>query len=241
MTEKTSNPFKAAPSDPCPCMSGMVFAECCGADDNTPPRGVIIKKHAISDKNCDEMVKYLNKQPRQDALVGVQGGLGGNDNYQKSHGRITQYIKPGKLITKMRKIIETQFSELIKENFGQTLLWYQGPSILFYTSGSWYGTHSDADSFDPKTQSWRRDMDRDFSMLIYLSDGFEGGNVTFNRFGFSYKPRKGDLLLFPSDHRYIHSAEKVTAGKRYAIVAFSSTKESKKVQLMPPDDAVQVG
>ena len=53
--------------------------------------------------------------------------------------------------------------------------------------------------------------DRDYSMLLYLNDDFEG-SLRFEFFNFTYQPRKGDLLIFPSNCLYLHEARKVEEG-----------------------------
>ena len=65
-------------------------------------------------------------------------------------------------------------------------------------------------------------IDRDLSVLIYLNDDFEGGEVNFSNFGFDIKPSSGLLIAFPSDHRYLHAAQLVTSGVRYAIVSWAA-------------------
>ena len=68
--------------------------------------------------------------------------------------------------------------------------------------------------------------DRDVSLLIYLNNDFEGGDLRFNYFNYTFSPRKGDVVLFPSDHRYMHEAQLVSKGTRYVIVSWGSTSEA---------------
>jgi predicted 2-oxoglutarate/Fe(II)-dependent dioxygenase YbiX len=83
-------------------------------------------------------------------------------------------------------------------------------------------------------------MDRDYSMLFYVNDDYEGGHINCLMFNYRYEPRRGDLVLFPSDHRYVHTAEPVTRGNRYAIVSWAAVKESRKVKMGPPASAHMV-
>ena len=53
-------------------------------------------------------------------------------------------------------------------------------------------------------------------------------------FNYTYRPRKGDLLFFPSDHRYLHQAETVTSGARYAIVSWAALENIPRVLNEPP-------
>lgn len=75
---------------------------------------------------------------------------------------------------------------------------------------------------------------------LYINDDYTGGNIRFNAFDYTYHPKPGDLICFPSDHRNIHTAEPVTSGFRYAIVSWCAVKESQKVRSMPPAEAIVV-
>ncbi|MFV8816856.1 2OG-Fe(II) oxygenase [Haliea sp. E17] len=236
----------AAPSprphsdDPCPCLRDAKFGDCCGITADTVPKDIFIQKEAISKKKCDEMVRYLAKQPRTDLGIVKAGNQRRELGNVLDSTRITFSIKPGKLTTKINNLIETGFSGVVEDQLGKTLLWYETPTVLLYVKGGWYARHTDSGNVCPNTREFKKLVDRDYSVLLYLSDKFEGGNITFNRFGYSYKPQRGDLVVFPSDNRYAHTAERVTAGNRYAVVSFCAIEESKKIYLTPPADAILI-
>lgn len=58
------------------------------------------------------------------------------------------------------------------------------------------------------------------SMLYYLNDEYEGGELEFANFDILLKPKKGDILIFPSSFIYKHRVRKVTNGTRYVIADF---------------------
>ena len=66
-------------------------------------------------------------------------------------------------------------------------------------------------------------------MLIYLNNDFEGGELSFYKLNYQIRPQAGAVVLFPSDHWYLHQAETVKKGVRYAIVSWSSVKGIPKV------------
>ena len=94
--------------------------------------------------------------------------------------------------------------------------------LMCYSSGGYFQAHADSEFFDAAQGKWRRVADRDFSLLLYLNDDFEGGDVIFNRFNFRYRPCAGDLLVFPSHRVYTHEVEKITSGRRYVIVSWAT-------------------
>jgi hypothetical protein len=80
--------------------------------------------------------------------------------------------------------------------------------LLKYTAGGKFDRHYD--SF-PAAQ-------RAVSVLIYLNNDYEGGEIEFVNFGVKIKPKSGTLILFPSNYPYSHVAHPVTSGTKYVVV-----------------------
>ena len=66
------------------------------------------------------------------------------------------------------------------------------------------------------------DAERIATFLIYLNDGYEGGDLNFSRVGFQYKGRKGDAIFFANvdaegkaDRLSLHAALPITRGEKY--------------------------
>jgi hypothetical protein len=56
------------------------------------------------------------------------------------------------------------------------------------------------------------------SMVGYVNDDYEGGEIAFRMQGINVKPRAGDLFVFPSNFMYPHRALPVHSGTKYSIV-----------------------
>jgi len=56
------------------------------------------------------------------------------------------------------------------------------------------------------------------SLVAYPNDDYEGGELNFGKLGISFKPKAGDLYLFPSTYLFSHRAMPVTSGLKYSIV-----------------------
>lgn len=56
------------------------------------------------------------------------------------------------------------------------------------------------------------------SSVGYINDDYEGGELHFDKLGLTFKPKAGDLYLFPSSYIYSHAAMPVTSGTKYSIV-----------------------
>lgn len=89
--------------------------------------------------------------------------------------------------------------------------------------GRFLGPHSDTSAdyaygFDhPSDQLATRNT---VTALIYLNDGFSGGQHYFNYLDIRYTPNRGDILMFPSNFMAAHEVEPVTEGNRYSYLGW---------------------
>lgn len=58
---------------------------------------------------------------------------------------------------------------------------------------------------------------RVLSVLLYLNDDYEGGEIEFRHSDIKIKPEPGSVLFFPSNFLYVHEVYPVTKGPRYAL------------------------
>ena len=77
-------------------------------------------------------------------------------------------------------------------------------------------------------------LDRDISLLLYLNDNYEGGKLKFTRLNYTYKPKAGDLVFFPSNHIFTHESTPLTVGVKWAIVSWA-----KLTQSVPLPDSIK--
>jgi Rps23 Pro-64 3,4-dihydroxylase Tpa1-like proline 4-hydroxylase len=84
--------------------------------------------------------------------------------------------------------------------------------LLNYGEGDYFKYHND-DCFT---------YPRSLSIIIYLNDDYEGGEINFRFFDKIYKPKSGDILLFSSAFPYMHEVKPVTKGYRNAAVTWYS-------------------
>lgn len=87
---------------------------------------------------------------------------------------------------------------------------HESYSILKYGEGQKFTNHIDDYKENP----------RRVSLIYYLNDDYEGGEIKFPRFGITYKPKANDLIIFPSTYVYNHSVNPVISGTRYAVVSW---------------------
>jgi predicted 2-oxoglutarate/Fe(II)-dependent dioxygenase YbiX len=56
------------------------------------------------------------------------------------------------------------------------------------------------------------------SLVGYVNDDYEGGNLYFPKLNLDIKPKAGDLYIFPSTYLFSHRAMPVESGMKFSIV-----------------------
>jgi hypothetical protein len=198
--------------------------------DSPPPPGVLVVENFISASMCKMLCDYADSQ------VGVKLGVVDPASAKRvdSLGRVTDHIningKPGEILSLFNIIYTNSMESFFKVKFE----WYERPQILRYSPGGKYNQHADAEHWVPETQNWVRAHDRDFSVLLYLNDEYEGGELEFTSFNYKIKPKAGMLIGFPSDHRYLHAALPTLSGTRYVIVSWGAVLGNQRIHKNAP-------
>lgn len=85
--------------------------------------------------------------------------------------------------------------------------------VLEYVKNQKYTWHTDA-SPQPNSKEYHRKI----SVILYLSEDFEGGSTKF--VDKEYKPPMGHALIFPSNWCFPHTGTRVTDGKKRVAVTW---------------------
>ena len=235
--------FKPSRMDPCFCGSGRRFKACCGtmAEPRDPPHGIHLVPRFLPAQLCQEWVRQLESHPRQ--ALGVHNlsevepaGLG----REKISGRITDKVEQGNLSGDIVACVQRAFEVVIPGKLGRNIAWFENPQVLRYEPGGLYGPHADSDHFIPEEGTWKKVIDRDVSILLYLNQEFEGGELSFRQFNYVYRPKTGDLLFFPSHGQYAHQALPIKLGIRYVIVSWAAFRDEPRVLNLRPSDCIEL-
>jgi len=95
------------------------------------------------------------------------------------------------------------------------------PQLLSYSINGKYDEHNDSEDFI--NNKLTRVVPRDITMIFYLNDDYEGGELEFTKLQITYKPKKGDIIAFPSYYEYSHRVHPIKQGTRYALVTWIET------------------
>lgn len=196
------------------------------------PPGFLLIQNYLDAQKCDELVAECEQLPR----IRQGSAVGGYDvSTAYKEGRTSETVDIYKLRTNVIELTKTVFTQEIEPYYKQTIEWFERPEILRYSQGGQYMPHADADNWFAEEKTWRRVLDRDISILLYLNENYDGGEIALPNFGLKMKPKKGMLIAFPSDWRYLHTARPVSSGVRYALVSWAAVKGSPRVQEKPGD------
>ena len=110
---------------------------------------------------------------------------------------------------------------ILKDVFNTTLKSVSDIQFLKYGVGGKYDVHADGEIFEDG--KFKRAVNRDISIVLYLNDNYEGGSIEFPLLGVTVKPQAGMMLAFPSYHEFSHIVHPVTSGDRYCLVCWIET------------------
>jgi hypothetical protein len=235
-------------NSPCPCGSGKRYKHCCGLEVREAPLATgplsesdIFTVEGFLDAGaCRELRALAGRQPQEPARIYTPDDREGDAGFadtaattdRYSSQRVTTIIKTAGMAEQVVPLVGRAFLEHVAPRYGVRFEWFEWPDILEYGPGGHFDMHADAEMYDP-VHGWRRTDDRDFSLLLYLSDDFTGGELEFPRYGITIRPRAGLLVVFPSDHRYVHTAHPVTSGRRQVLVSWGTILGSPRVHPRP--------
>lgn len=138
-----------------------------------------------------------------------------------------------------------------------SIWWKTRGHILRYGDGGVLGCHADNDT-NYKVTKGVRYMPKGMvasrqtcGALLYLNDcvdsekelngrNFTGGHLRFVHLGVSYKPKKGDIIFFPTNYLAAHDVEKMGKGSRYSYLTFfgqGANDHSANIVICEPEDS----
>ena len=189
--------------------------------------GLNIYENAINKTNCKKYIDIL------------ENNLTKGKTYHWSEARVTNSDKP---IKKARDCFDFKFKP---ENLGprnennadlidmhneiynvlksciDEYCRYWGINIIYYEAFNFV-------KYDGPGQQFRIHADHGpaynttVSAVIYLNDNYQGGELYFPRLDkLVYKPKVGDIAIFPSNYIYEHASLDIIEGIKYSVVVMT--------------------
>lgn len=193
------------------------------------PPGLAVVPNFLPANRCDELVRFLSERPSTDAAVQLVDRKTGVAEDRVDQQRITKHVDTGAMRQTTIEHIVLAFRDVVTPYFNASIETFAEPFALKYEPGGKFDAHADSEHWSETEKRWVRSQNRDYSVLLYLNDGYQGGAITFPNFKIQIQPQRGMLLAFPSDHRFMHAAEPLISGERYVLVSWGSDKASAEI------------
>ena len=195
---------------------------------------ILIQPNVITDKGIEFFTDYIKSQKQEDQQVfDVDATNNQKDKVNNpiwktdKEARDTQTVSTDPVMPQLYDLFKNIVSEVINPFYNFEIYDSEVPQFLIYNVGGHYRPHIDGESLwtnPDKSVVWRKGTNRDLSIVLYLNDDFEGGELIFPDLHIQVKPEPGLLVAFPSTHQYKHGVVPVTKGTRYAIVNWMTVK-----------------
>jgi predicted 2-oxoglutarate/Fe(II)-dependent dioxygenase YbiX len=186
---------------------------------------VLIQRNAISSQDLKRLMQHVHQARQTDSLVSNFDETVEAEWVVNRSIRDTQEVDlPDTIRQLLTRIDDECIRAFINPFYGVAVADREPSQILHYGVGGHYIPHVDAETLytdEDGIELWEKTLDRDLSLVYFLNDDFEGGELFFPALDLVIEPVVGMLVCFPSDHNFIHGVRAVTAGHRYTIVTWA--------------------
>jgi predicted 2-oxoglutarate/Fe(II)-dependent dioxygenase YbiX len=104
-----------------------------------------------------------------------------------------------------------------------SIRWRTRGYFIRYENGQGIGPHSDCDlpyGEDNVTPLSSFPLSNTVTAAVVLNEDYAGGELSYAPWGIEFKPKIGDILMYPSSYAGCHSVNPVTQGVRYAYLSW---------------------
>jgi predicted 2-oxoglutarate/Fe(II)-dependent dioxygenase YbiX len=200
---------------------------------------VLVQPDAIAAEDLMQVIEYVRAAQTSDSLVSsFQDSTESGETQWVIDRKVrdTQEVQLHAAIEeKLSRIHRMNIDAFINPFYAVDVRDCEPLQVLHYGVGGHYIPHVDAETLykdDAGLSMWEKTLDRDLSIVYFLNDDFEGGELIFPSLELVIKPRAGTLVCFPSDHNFIHGVNPVSQGHRYTLVTWM------RIEGMPTPDEI---
>ena len=165
---------------------------------------VRVYDNLISHRKCDEILEYCKECPWDEATT-----VGGDNDYRACSSHAVQH--------------DTVLDDILYDVVNDALIEYcsefhhfkcrtdSGYTLLRYVPGNKYEVHTDQ----------YMDYNREVTIIINLTDDYEGGDLSMFDGQYDIKLEKGNVVIFPSNFMFPHAIRPIVSGTRYSVVSWA--------------------
>lgn len=178
--------------------------------------------------NPDLLVKFIEETEND---IEIQKAIPKWDEWFSSNDKTHQYGHQKRLIqgnldlldkkTKLRAtyIMNSIHSQMMHaaqcfahiKNLEDQLVVLDMFAVNRYHKGAELGHHVDQSDGDTNLR---------YSLVAYLNEDYEGGELEFANHGIKFKPKAGSIIIFPSYLPYLHKSNEIISGHKYMCPGF---------------------
>jgi predicted 2-oxoglutarate/Fe(II)-dependent dioxygenase YbiX len=192
---------------------------------------ILVQRNAIAPADVQALARYVQQAPMEQSAVSnfaADAPEHGVEWVINKDIRDTHYLhQTTTIVRKLRSMLKSGISAFVEPFYDIKIRDWEPLQLLHYGSGGHYIPHVDAETLytdEEGLELWEKTLDRDLSVVYFLNDDFEGGELFFPKLDLLIEPEAGTLVCFPSDHNYIHGVKPVTTGHRYTVVTWMRVK-----------------
>jgi len=191
---------------------------------------ILIRPNVINPEGLQELIAHIKSSPAEDLSVfdpDKTNATGKTSWIVDKKTRDTQIVPMGSLYPKIEDLFRNTVKNIINPFYQVEVNSSEIPQVLSYGIGGHYRPHIDGRSLwiaPNGDKIWRRSTCRDLSIIFYINDEFEGGELIFPNLHIQIRPKPGMMVCFPSDQNYLHGVTPIKSGVRYSIVSWATVK-----------------
>ncbi|HET9361576.1 MAG TPA: 2OG-Fe(II) oxygenase [Vicinamibacterales bacterium] len=195
---------------------------------------IFVAEHAMDEAACRRVREAMNEGASEPAEI-----LGGEIEVAE-HERRASHIEVSEQVLGLVEACLDSQREAIGAFFGRTLRSREGPGLLRYATGGFYGPHVDR----AEVASWPQAAERAVAVVLFLESsrdvdaagGFSGGLLRVYGDGdgaapVDIVPTRGTLVAFPADT--LHEVTTVLDGTRDIVVDWFRESRVSERQTVP--------
>lgn len=148
------------------------------------------------------------------SLVGMDGKASHRESSRKSkNASLNQDGRSVSSIVSLRTKLVVSIIPALRDYckmFNTSYYWIESLEFLKYDETDYFQAHNDLGQA----------LTRRISLVFYPNDDYVGGEIEFVRHGITVKPKKNQLIIFPSDYEYLHKVHEITEGIKFSVASF---------------------
>jgi hypothetical protein len=188
-----------------------------------PAVGINVYNNAIDEKTCDYIIETLENNLNGQTKYSWQGAKVTEDDgileearkcldFKISSTNLGEANEGNRALYSMHKAAFDQIKPNVDDYgayWGVGINYFEAFNFVKYDGpGTHFKVHADHGPAYVTT----------VSVVAYVNDDYEGGELYFPRFNLTLKPKKGDVMVFPSTYIYEHASNDMIEGVKYSIV-----------------------